>query len=117
MATTKTHGMTEAPDRAARGLTGSAARCHFYRELAGVGVCWAASSVVIVTDEDCDRCPVPAVLERVDCCYLWARVDPVGRSVRWFCCATDLPVNAGDASDCSACEVCARARSRVPAVE
>ena len=92
--------------------------CRYRRELAGSTVCWAASRLAIVTDGDCDRCPVPSTLEQIDCYYLQATIE-LGRplQVRWICGATGLPVNDGEPSDCSACELCERARSRRPTID
>lgn len=117
METMQTHGVAGAPDSTANAPMGSTPRCRYCRELAGVTVCWAASSVTIVTDGDCARCPVPAMLERVDCYYLQARADLGHRSVSWICGATGRPVNESAPSDCPACEACERERTRRQAVD
>ncbi|MFW5868575.1 MAG: hypothetical protein ACOCX2_12200 [Armatimonadota bacterium] len=78
--------------------------CRYRREFAGFRVCRATSHVSVVTGKDCEKCPVPDTLERVDCFLLRANVTFVATpQVRWTCGATEDLVDPDDPDDCDAC--------------
>ncbi len=96
-------------DRNGRKGMQEAEDCRYRRTLAGFHVCWAASRVGIVTEADCDECPVPAALEDVDCHYLQPRVQLAPQpTAEWVCGATGKLVNPEDPGDCSPCHRCER---------
>lgn len=78
--------------------------CRYRKELAGFYVCQATNHVAIVTSRDCEKCPVPETLKKVDCFFLQARVKlaPTLR-VEWRCGATDDLVDTEARSGCLDC--------------
>ncbi|MFO8082629.1 MAG: hypothetical protein R6V07_20335 [Armatimonadota bacterium] len=99
-------------------LPGSASECRYRRRLAGVDVCWAARTVSIVTDADCDRCRVPPILDRVDCYHLGASVESVReQKIAWICGATGESINSRILPDCSYCQSCERSVPCRPVIE
>lgn len=85
------------PDRA----SGFSRLCRYRNEFAGFHVCRAMSRVAVVTATDCNKCPVPETIERVDCFLLRARVRLApAPQVQWSCAATDEIVQASDPEDC-----------------
>lgn len=112
------HTLTRSTRAAPGGVQAPAAReCRYRRELGGLHVCWAARRVTIVTGADCAACPVPAMLDTVDCFYLQAlvRVTPAP-TAEWICGASGHYVNDSDRSDCHACRSCERVSPRQPAI-
>ncbi|MFP4249967.1 MAG: hypothetical protein ACLFU7_09935 [Armatimonadota bacterium] len=99
-------------------LRDAAGDCRYLRRLAGVDVCWAARTVSIVTDDDCDRCRVPEILDRVDCYHLGASLESVrSQKTSWICGVNGESIDSRILPDWSHCESCERSVPRRPMIE